>query len=223
MAIICWMAMEHSSSDWVADTSISNSRSNSSDFRFMVFQSIMPIFRGSRPINKFSATVRFGHRLTSWYTVLIPLFWASCGDLLTTALPSILISPLWKSWTPVRTLISVDFPAPFSPIRAWISPFRSVKSTCCKAFTPGNVLEISRMVNTIFSPINHPTCFLFSSAAEVRFPAAFAFPPLFPLILGKKSTAACQGCTSLLCRALRLPVRLHSATGLSLPKQAYFP
>src|SRR5690348_2744367 len=34
--------------------------------------------------------------------------------------------------------MSVDFPAPFSPISAWISPPRTVKSTPSSARTPGN-------------------------------------------------------------------------------------
>jgi hypothetical protein len=39
---------------------------------------------------------------------------------------------------PVSTLISVLLPAPFSPISAWISPERTVKSTPDSACTPGN-------------------------------------------------------------------------------------
>ena len=67
------------------------------------------------------------------------------------SIPSTLISPASKSYTPVSTFISVDFPAPFSPIRACISPFLSVKSTPLNAFTPGKVLLIPRMVKTSFS------------------------------------------------------------------------
>jgi len=33
--------------------------------------------------------------------------------------------------------MSVDFPAPFSPIRAWISPARMSKETSFRAVTPG--------------------------------------------------------------------------------------
>jgi hypothetical protein len=36
----------------------------------------------------------------------------------------------------------VDFPAPFSPTKAWISPRFKEKSTFSRAFTPGKVFEI---------------------------------------------------------------------------------
>ncbi len=42
------------------------------------------------------------------------------------------------SCTPVSALIRVDFPAPFSPISAWISPGSSRRSTPSRALTPGN-------------------------------------------------------------------------------------
>ena len=95
IAIICWFAIEHSPRFCVGDTSILRSFNIFADFLFIVFQSIIPIFLGSRPINKFSATLRFGHRFTSWYTVLIPLVCASCGEWFTieSGFPSILISP----------------------------------------------------------------------------------------------------------------------------------
>ena len=38
-----------------------------------------PNRRGSRPSSMFSATVRFVHRLTSWYTVLMPAAWEAAG------------------------------------------------------------------------------------------------------------------------------------------------
>ena len=150
MAIICCFAREHSSNLSVALASISRLFKSSVAFLFIVCQSINPNFLGSRPIKRFSATDRFGQRLTSWYTVLIPWLWASCGDLLIIGAsePAILISPPSKLCTPVSTLISVDLPAPFSPINAWISPLRSVKSTCCNALTPGNVFEISLILKT---------------------------------------------------------------------------
>ena len=65
IAIICCLARETSSSFWVAEASISRLLSNSVARLFIVRQSINPAFLGSRPINRFSATVRFGQRLTS--------------------------------------------------------------------------------------------------------------------------------------------------------------
>src|SRR6186997_3155417 len=44
--------------------------------------------------------------------------------------------------------ISVDFPAPFSPSRAWISPRRRSKSTRSLARTPGNRFVIPRSSST---------------------------------------------------------------------------
>ena len=55
------------------------------------------------------------------------------------------------SYTPVITLIRVDFPAPFSPIRACISPSQRVKSTAESARTPGKLLCILCSSNTAFS------------------------------------------------------------------------
>src|SRR6516225_10017322 len=43
---------------------------------------------------------------------------------------------------PARIFISVDFPAPFSPIRATTSPAAISSSTASRAFTPGNDIEI---------------------------------------------------------------------------------
>src|SRR5919106_3330364 len=43
---------------------------------------------------------------------------------------------------PYSTRISVDLPAPFSPIRAWTSPRRSSSVTSSLATTPGNRLVI---------------------------------------------------------------------------------
>lgn len=51
-------------------------------------------------------------------------------------------------YTPVRALIRVDFPAPFSPIRAWTSPWKSRKPTPSSAFTPGKPMEISVISTT---------------------------------------------------------------------------
>src|SRR5690606_36099474 len=42
-------------------------------------------------------------------------------------------------------LISVDLPAPFSPIRAWTLPGCSVRSTFSRAITPGKRLSMPRI------------------------------------------------------------------------------
>src|SRR5512147_134305 len=56
-----------------------------------------------------------------------------------------MIVPLSARYRPARTFIKVDFPAPFSPSKAWISPWRSSKSTMSLANPPGNHLNILRV------------------------------------------------------------------------------
>src|SRR4051812_47073948 len=51
-------------------------------------------------------------------------------------------------WTPVRTLISVDLPAPFWPITAWTSPGKRRKSTPESAWTPEKRFEIPFISST---------------------------------------------------------------------------
>ena len=53
--------------------------------------------------------------------------------------------------TPVKTLIKVDLPAPFSPMSACISPSHKVNSTFCKALTPGKTLSIFLNSSIAFS------------------------------------------------------------------------
>jgi hypothetical protein len=58
----------------------------------MARQSIEPNRRGSRPSMMFSATDRFGRRLTSWYTVEMPAAWACAGPLnATCSLPRVMV------------------------------------------------------------------------------------------------------------------------------------
>lgn len=55
-----------------------------------------------------------------------------------TAVPSTAISPAGSHLTtPHSPLINVDFPDPFPPIRAWISPGRIPRSTLSRATVPG--------------------------------------------------------------------------------------
>src|SRR5690242_15016690 len=96
----------------------------------------------------FSATVRLGHRLTSWYTVLIPSCWAWCGLVIRTGVPSSSTTPASSGYAPVSTLIRVDFPAPFSPSSAWISPGKSRKSTSDSARTAAKCLLIPVICRT---------------------------------------------------------------------------
>src|SRR4051812_18293931 len=76
--------------------------------------------------------------------VLMPWRWASAGEVGLKSRPSKVSDPSSRGWTPVRTLISVDLPAPFWPIRAWTSPARTSKSTPASEWTPGKRLWIPR-------------------------------------------------------------------------------
>ena len=75
--------------------------------------------RGCRPANTFSATLRSGKTVGSWYIASDPEPVApTAGRRSRRGWPSIRISPL-SGWTmPVRILTSVDLPAPFSPTSA---------------------------------------------------------------------------------------------------------
>ena len=61
---------------------------------------------------------------------------ASCGDRICVSFPSRRICPSSGLSIPNSTFISVLFPAPFSPSRAWISPFFSSMLTSSFATTP---------------------------------------------------------------------------------------
>ena len=50
--------------------------------------------------------------------------------------PSQMTSPAVAAMTPVRSLMSVDLPAPFSPTMAWISPGSKARSTGFSACVP---------------------------------------------------------------------------------------
>src|SRR5262249_1700890 len=72
----------------------------------------------------------------------IPRLMAPRTDGITVALPAIEIVPE-SGWSmPPTIFISVDFPAPFSPIRATISLSPTWRSTESRAVTPGNLLVI---------------------------------------------------------------------------------
>ena len=89
-----------------------------------------------------SSTVKHSTSLKCWWTMPIPKSLASLGSLMETTWPSFLITPSSGWYRPNSTLISVDFPAPFSPSSAWISPFFSCRVILSLATMPGNRLVI---------------------------------------------------------------------------------
>src|ERR1041384_234979 len=73
----------------------------------------------------------------------IPSALASRGERISTGWLLILIVPPSRAIAPPRIFISVDLPAPFSPINATISPAPTLRLTLLSATTPGNRLLTS--------------------------------------------------------------------------------
>src|SRR6266851_8999469 len=72
----------------------------------------------------------------------MPLFNASKGPLSTSGRPLTRTSPWSGVWMPAMIFISVDLPAPFSPISAWTVPACSRNRTLSRATTPGKALRM---------------------------------------------------------------------------------
>ena len=77
-----------------------------------------PCLQGSTPMMMLSRTVKHSTSLKCWWTMPMPRALASLGSLISTTRPSFLMTPSSGRYRPNSTLISVDFPAPFSPSRA---------------------------------------------------------------------------------------------------------
>jgi hypothetical protein len=97
---------------------------------------------------RFSTVVSIGMRPRSWWiTWIAPV--AACSEV---SVPSpqrtVISAPASGSWTPVRTLTSVDFPEPFWPTTATTSPARTSRSTSALARWPGQVLLTFRTVSS---------------------------------------------------------------------------
>src|SRR3954464_3660258 len=78
----------------------------------------------------------------------MPASRAWAGDGLPTSCPSITYSPASRRIAPVRILISVLLPAPFSPARHMTSPARSSSVTPCSALIGPYVLAAPRSETT---------------------------------------------------------------------------
>ena len=78
MAIICCSAREYSSKFRVTSTGrFISFISFCARFTISLRLTVCSLVIGSRPMKRFSATLRLGQRLTSWYTVEMPCFCAS--------------------------------------------------------------------------------------------------------------------------------------------------
>ena len=101
-----------------------------------------------------------------------------------------MISPASGWYTPVMTLMSVDFPAPFSPISAWISPgFRS-KCTSSSARTPGEGLGD---VPQLQDALSHFCELLSTDLADIRSPRAARACPAGPRYAPPRLAQWCAG------------------------------
>ena len=87
-----------------------------------------------------------------WCTMPMPAAIASAGELKVTSLPSKEIVPPSGRYIPYKMLISVDLPAPFSPINAKTSPVDNFRLTSSLATTPGNFLVMPRSSSSITAP-----------------------------------------------------------------------
>ena len=87
-----------------------------------------------------SSTVKTSMSLKCWCTIPMPSLVASLGSFILTTSPFFLMTPSSGWYIPKSTLISVLLPAPFSPRRAWISPFLSWRVMLSLATIPGKRL-----------------------------------------------------------------------------------
>ena len=138
ISVLCWIPTEASI--------ILSFGSTSNPYFFAIFetsefnssQSIIPLeFLGSLPNPMFSAAVKDGTKWNSWWTMPMPSSIALSTLFISTGLSFINISPESGCSIPYKIFTRVDFPAPFSPTRACISPFKTLKSTESLAVTPG--------------------------------------------------------------------------------------
>src|SRR3989339_158111 len=108
----------------------------------------------------------------------MPMFWALIGESIETGHPSNRIVPESGTCSPEKMLISVLFPAPFSPSRKCTSPACKLKSTFFKARTPGNCLQTALASRTV-GPVSIVMdllpfiCRTLDFYIVVRFPAFF--------------------------------------------------
>ena len=96
--------------------------------RSRIFTGPMPR-TSSRLRKRFCQTVRSSTRARFWWTVSMPSSRASSGDVKCSGLPSMVMVPACGWWMPEMQRTRVDLPAPLSPTRAVISPWRRVRET----------------------------------------------------------------------------------------------
>ena len=144
------------------DTSWRGLMEGSRLFMTLTIELILSVFRrkpnlvSSMPSVRFSSTVSWSTTFNSWKRVLIPFCFASrvlCGVY---SSPFRRIRPPDRGVAPVRILIRVDFPAPFSPTRQCTVFLLMSKLTLLTALTAGKSFTrslISRTLSVRFIPL----------------------------------------------------------------------
>ena len=105
------------------------------------------------PISKFSLTVNSAKTFLVCGTNEIPFLTLSCGDKLDISSPSIDTDPDFNFSNPNMAFIAVDFPAPFGPSIATISP----------------LLTFIEQEVIISGPSPYPAVILFPSKKAINF------------------------------------------------------
>ncbi len=95
---------------------------------------------------RFSVTERGSTSMKCWCTMPMPRAMASRALRMATWRPSTAMVPSSGCCSPYSTFISVDLPAPFSPMRAWTSPHSTSKSTSSLATTSGKRFVMPRIL-----------------------------------------------------------------------------
>ena len=115
--------------------------------------------------------------------IAMPFSSASLGFFASSGLPSNRISPSVGKDAPLSSFISVDFPAPFSPMRECTSPLSQEKFTWSSAVTPGNffVMFFISSMTAIFSPFYPSIRQFLHEALDLKISSAPAPSPVLPV------------------------------------------
>ena len=144
MSTICLSAIDSLPTFFLRSNSWFKELKSSEASWLIFFQSTRPVIRfpGKRLTNTLSAIERSGNTCGSWLITAILFLIACCGLVNLTGFPSRKISPFFGWWMPPMIFAKVDFPAPFSPINAWISPGYISKSMSFRTYTPLKAIQI---------------------------------------------------------------------------------
>jgi hypothetical protein len=140
----CWRAVLNAPIGTSGSIVSSMSARCSTAARRVAFQSMPKEPYAWLPSMTFSVTVRSGQSVSSCGAMAMPARWASEGAARRSGLPSRRRMPSSGASLPHKMLMSVDFPAPFSPITAWTSAGRSPMLTRSTARSAPKRLERSR-------------------------------------------------------------------------------